>query len=285
MSNVYVRDTTLTFKKGSWDIDEHSKVFRKMLDFLGQHGFYVCKDKEIVKNFPSLSKYRYEGGFGELRFKAEYHENRCKIEFYQNVNVVNQNGGFYDFDKLEKMPYLIKLRFEWIKKHLIDFFTQYFNQSVKIKYYDEPTLAVDKIKERWVNSCHHRIKDMNFNLSDFDGKEQLEYPSYGHIGADGKKLCNGDIKYFYDRSGHLCRGKIYEDINDNWDVIINKYEIKCNYHSSIFFSECTKYTPRRKADISNAGRRWQQKMRYLHENYSNKEIEHEYKRRLEDKVK
>ncbi len=27
------------------------KVFRKMLDFLGQHGFYVCKDKEIVKNF------------------------------------------------------------------------------------------------------------------------------------------------------------------------------------------------------------------------------------------
>lgn len=48
MSNVYVRDTTLTFKKGSWDIDEHSKVFRKMLDFLGQHGFYVCKDKEIV---------------------------------------------------------------------------------------------------------------------------------------------------------------------------------------------------------------------------------------------
>lgn len=49
MSNVYVRDTTLTFKKGSWDIDEHSKVFRKMLDFLGQHGFYVCKDKEIVK--------------------------------------------------------------------------------------------------------------------------------------------------------------------------------------------------------------------------------------------
>ena len=26
-------------------------------------------------------------------------------------------------------------------------------------------------------------------------------------------------------------------------------------------------------------------MRYLHENYSNKEIEHEYKRRLEDKSK
>ncbi len=35
-------------------------------------------------------------------------------------------------------------------------------------------------------------------------------------------------------------GKIYEDINDNWDVIINKHEIKCNYHSSNFFSECTK---------------------------------------------
>ena len=144
---------------------------------------------------------------------------------------------------------------------------------------------MDKIKKRWANSGHHRIKDMNFNLSDFDGKEQLKYPSYGHIGADGKKLCNGDIKYFYDRSGHLCRGKIYEDINDNWDVIINKHEIQCNYHSSNFFSECTKYTPRRNADISNAGRRWQQKMRYLHENYSNKEIEHEYKRRLEDKAK
>ncbi len=56
--------------------------------------------------------------------------------------------AFYDFDKLEKMPYLIKLRFEWIKEHLIDFFTQYFNQSVKIKYYDEPTLAVDKIKKK-----------------------------------------------------------------------------------------------------------------------------------------
>ena len=49
---------------------------------------------------------------------------------------------------------------QWIKKHLIDFFTQYFNQSVKIKYYDEPTLAVDKIKKGWANSWGKIYEDI-----------------------------------------------------------------------------------------------------------------------------
>ena len=90
----------------------HWENFKDLMRFLGTIGFYVGEDKEIKKNFHSLNKTHRAGGFGDLQFKARYGENIFEIEFFQDVFHENPCGGFYDFDKYEKMPYLIQKRYD-----------------------------------------------------------------------------------------------------------------------------------------------------------------------------
>lgn len=79
------------------------------MNFLQECGFKVTKDPRIEANYKCLSKDHRYGKKGSLEFKAERYPAGFKINFFQNVEFKNPNGGEYDFDKLEKMPYLVKL--------------------------------------------------------------------------------------------------------------------------------------------------------------------------------
>ena len=65
------------------------------------------------------------------------------------------------------------------------------------------------------DSCHYK-----------EGKELPEYEvsEYNAKDKDGKRLRNGQIKYFRDRRGRLQRGTIYHNINNMWWVVLNKFE-------------------------------------------------------------
>ena len=86
-----------------------------------------------------------------------------------------------------------------------------------------PKLAEEWIKARYVEEWHHEQKDMNFNLTDTDGKEQ---PLYNGLDRDKKVLRNGDIKYFRHWNGYLYRGRVYHNINNMWLVIVDKYTVR-----------------------------------------------------------
>ena len=119
MPKVTIYDTKFCIDRGDLphsfqrEGNPHWENFKALMRFLGSIGFYVSEDKEMKKKFPSLSETNRVGGFDDLRFKAQYAPNIFKIEFYQDVFHENPHGGFYDFDKYGKMPYLIQKRYDW----------------------------------------------------------------------------------------------------------------------------------------------------------------------------
>lgn len=202
----------------------HYELFHRTMNFLTSIGFTVTKDPRIERDYKILSKDHRYGRKGNLEFKAERYPSGFKIEFYQNVVHKNPHGGEYDFDKYEKMPYLIKKQLLLVCNKLREFFIGLgYAEKTEI----EAHTAVEKVKKDFVESFHHQPKDMNFDLFSYDGLTSTMPPSsyaYEFHDRDGKVLRNGEVKYFRDYNGYLCRGKIYHRLNNMFWIILNQRE-------------------------------------------------------------
>lgn len=200
--------------------ESHYSILHMVLHFMVGRGFDVGKDPHIEKKYKILSKDHWYGRKGDLEFKAERYPVGWKIEFFQNVVIENKAGGYYDFHKYEKMPYMIKLIFRNEARHIKEFLEDLGCIDNSKKPYK---LASDKIKFDYVDSCHYPQKSMEeFELSDLDGQTN-EY-SYNHLDRDKKIIHNGELKYFRHWDGRLSRGIVYRNLNNMWWVITNKYE-------------------------------------------------------------
>ncbi|WP_147238635.1 hypothetical protein [Blautia obeum] len=186
---------------------------------LKDEGFDVHHDESVSK---IIRRNHIEGIRRDLKFKAQRFPAGFEIVFYQDVVHENPHGGFYDFDKRRKMPYLIGLQYE-----------KYMNLIVKkikslVEVEDKSSIktktAEEWVKARYVESCHYPQTDMNFDLHALDG--QGHEGRYG-LDRDGKEIHNGDIKYFrYWYDGRVYRGRVYYDLNMNWIVILNKKDTR-----------------------------------------------------------
>lgn len=204
------------------DRDSHYPILHRLLNFMEGRGFDVGKDPDIEKNYKILTKDHWYGRKGYLEFKASRYPAGWKIEFFQNVVIENKAGGYYDFHKYEKMPYMIKLIFRNELRHIKEFLESLGCIDNTEKQYK---LATDKIKFDYVKSCHYKQKSMDeFELSDLDG--QTDKYSYNYQDRDKKIIHNGELKYFRHWDGRLSRGIVYRNLNNMWWVITNRFEIR-----------------------------------------------------------
>lgn len=245
MVKVSIYDTDFSVYRGdlprSFENEgPHWENFKDTLRFLGSIGLYVGEDKEIKRNYPRLNDTRRSGGFGDLRFKAEYHPNVFRVRFYQDVYHENPNGGFYDFDKYEKMPYLIQKRYDWTMKKLIQYFFKrgFFVEYSKYTFKGEAFIIHD-----YLLSCHHP-QNTWFSLSDVDG-ETTEYEFNGRD-RDGNILHNGETKYFRDWNGYLYRGRVYHNVNNMWWVLLPDGQVKNKACCELFDLKKTDFVGRYK---------------------------------------
>jgi len=189
-------------------IDLLNQIFR----MLKERGFVIQTDQRILREYPILADTHWEGANGDLLFKSEIYPAGFSLEFYQEIDTENPHGGYYDFDKFERMPYLIRCQFILTRKYICELLESagYTNKA-------EPVLkfAIDKVMQKIKSSCHYK-----------EGKELPEYEieSYNAKDKDGKQLRNGQVKYFRDRRGRLQRGTVYHNINNMWWVVLNKFE-------------------------------------------------------------
>ncbi|TEB15151.1 hypothetical protein Psfp_02327 [Pelotomaculum sp. FP] len=196
----------------------HYAILHRLINFMKSRGWYIEHDKNVHK---IIKKDHWYGRKGDLEFRLDRYPRGFKFEFYQNIVFENLNGGRYDFDKFEKMPYLIKLLFINETRHMKVFLEGLGCLDNTVPVYK---LVEEKIKQHFVESCHHPQKSMDeFNLSDLDGQTCKE--SYNHTDRDKKIIRNGEIKYFRDRStGRLVRVVVYHNINNMWWAILNRYK-------------------------------------------------------------
>lgn len=197
----------------------HYALLHRVFNMLRNEGFEIEKDKNVHK---VIRKNYFVGRRGDLQLHAERYPRGFKIEFFQNVSFENPNGGRYDFEKFQKMPYLIRLQYiKYMNK--IVYIVNHLEDLAPDQSRLNPKLAEEWIKARYVEEWHHEQKDMNFNLTDTDGEEQ---PLYNGLDRDKKVLRNGDIKYFRHWNGYLYRGRVYHNINNMWWVIVDKYTVR-----------------------------------------------------------
>jgi len=198
----------------------HYQILHRILNFMEVRGFKVGRDPHYEEHYKIISKNHWYGRKGDLEFKAERYPVGWKIDFFQNIVFENKAGGYYDFDKYEKMPYMIKLIFQNEARHIKEFLEGLGCVDISNEEYK---LASDKIKFSYIDSCHYPQKSMDeFELSDLNG--QTDNYSYNREDRDKKIIYNGEIKYFRDWNGRLSRGIVYRNLNNMWWVITNKYE-------------------------------------------------------------
>jgi len=208
--NFSIHDTTISARgKEKFTFP----VLKNIFNILEFRGWKIQTDQRVKNEYgESFAKDYWEGKKGDLLFKANRYQAGMKLEFYQEVNVQHPKSGYYDFDKLKMMPYLIRCQFivevNYIKSILIE---AGFDDTTKPNF----KYAIDEVMFRIKDCWHYK-----------DGKELPEYeiPSYNAKDKEGNHLRNGQVKYFRDRRGRLQRGTVYHNINNMWWVILNKFE-------------------------------------------------------------
>lgn len=207
---------------------EHYCYFYQILHMLEAEGFMMLKDPEVSRQFKLISKNYWYGKRGELEFTARKYPNGFEIEFFQNVIFDNPNGGRYDFDKLAKMPHLIRLQYMVYMRKIIEKLKTL--TEVKETTVPRAKNAVDKIKIDLVYNWR-LFSDMNFDLTTMNHEPE----SYYGKDRDGKIIHNGDLKYFRQRrNGYISRGRVYYRANMQWWAVINEREAVIVNNSDLF---------------------------------------------------
>ena len=208
---------------------QHYGYFYRILHRLGREGFAVEQDPETRARYKKIAKDHWYGRRGDLEFVAKKYPNGFEIEFFQNVIHKNQNGGRYDFDKLEKMPYLIRLQYTKYMRIVVDML-KYF---VEVKDITKPVGKTAEEKIVIDLSCNFRmLPDKDFDIHILDGTDPGEgYGWGGYPGVtkdrDGKDVKNGDVKYFRQwYTGRLMRGRVYYRANQQFWAITDKNNVE-----------------------------------------------------------
>jgi len=237
IDTIRIYDTTISFinetdrgAKKDWLKYKfrHYGYFYRIMNMLAAEGFNVRQDPNVDK---IIRRDYWIGKRGDLEFNAEKYPNGFKVQFFQNAVHENRNGGRYDFNKLEKMPYLIRLQYQKYMNRLV----KLLESLVDVENRTTPHMksAEDQIKTDLVYNWH-RYNSMDFDLHDLDGKPP-ENITYYTRDKNGKEIKNGDMKYFRNHwNGYLMRGRVYYRANMHWWAIINDREIMLTDNSDLF---------------------------------------------------
>lgn len=230
IDSYWIRDTKIHFNTseehgGRWRPHEqrrHYAYFYRILHMLADEGFKVEQDAEVHR---IIRRDYWRGRRGDLEFYAHKFPAGFEIEFFQNINFDNPNGGRYDFDKLEKMPYLIRLQYVLYMRKI----TEKLKTLTEVKDTTPPPVktAEEKVKRDLAYGWRF-FPDMNFDLQ----TDVREAESYYGLDKNKKQIHNGDMKYFRNSwNGYIMRGRVYYCANMNYWVILNKREavIKANH--------------------------------------------------------
>lgn len=210
-----------------WPDEQKRPLFIRCLKMLKRKGFTCDRDRSVHR---CIRKDHFLGRLGELEFTAEVHPNLFQVEFFQNVyNVSNPNGGRYDFNKYQRMPYLMRKRVDLMFRVMGDYLlTQGFRNETELRYEDA---AREVVRQRNGPGCEHIS---HYPVQPYNAKD-----------ADGVLLKDGDFRHWYDYYGRLRRGRVYHHINNMWWAIASPFEVQ-NIASFDFFGNWDPSKPLRR---------------------------------------
>lgn len=187
--------------------DPDVAAFRdRVLEVLNRRGFGMHRDPEIAKRYPILARHHHYGRQGALEVKTEASGRSCEITFFQNLVAENSSGGYYDFDKRKKMPYLVGKQYEAARRAiaaLIESMGGTLKLDVKLKGYARLKAERDEL------DAFHRGRM-------YDRAPEL----YNATSGAKKRVRDGDMVFFRGFDGRWQRGQTWHHINNMWWVLL-----------------------------------------------------------------
>lgn len=187
------------------------ETFASIKRTMKKAGYIFRQDVTVAK---SIRRGHFAGYKDDVHFVCDVSPIGIKLEFYEDVIRDNKCGGRYHFDKMEKMPYLRRMKVRLIHEKLA--------ARLEILGFTDSTPITSK-------SAYAFVLQDRADLIAFQGEKFYENPVYWTYGnsedADKRTIIEGQVKYFRDWSGHLLRGEVWHHINNMWWVIVNKSEV------------------------------------------------------------
>lgn len=230
---ITIYETTV----GIWEEHVHesmSRVMRGVLAVLHQAGFVLGRDTDTLENYPSLADSQWHGVRRGLEVGVSLSGRHLEIQFFQNINIENQNGGRYDFKKLDRMSQRMKLECLTTmtkvvrrgllhgyaladKHHLKSVAEEYGAERLTLAVRDAATGAAQRTADP-LTHFNRRWSWHRFERDEMGFPTPKEYRHWRSTDHDGVQLRPGDTRYFY-QDGHLVRANVYPDANGQWMVL------------------------------------------------------------------
>jgi hypothetical protein len=198
---------------GIWRINVDAEVLENydaIRMMMMNDGWTFHQDPAIKKHYSSLADTHHAGKKRDICFLSSVTGRHIEFKFYEPVIRDNSNGGQYTMNKMEKMPYLLRLQVTVAINRVVAILGS-LGFTDKSKIYPIDGLAA--------------IMKCRAELEDFQGKDfyQRERSPYNCTDADGVQMHDGDVRYFRTWTGHLQRGVVYRNINNVWWVHTGPY--------------------------------------------------------------
>lgn len=215
---------------GIWQDDARDPTFRvdvfgPLIRTLRDRGWKIGVDPHIKRRYRRLSSTHRLAARGTLRASIEVSGRVVKIEWWATTwPIDNRNGRRHDFNKLDRMTYLDRLRLTLERRRIVDWLRTI--APVTVKERNPPNLSpVERIARDYAESWH---SDKTL------GRPVCACPSNAKA-LDGQ-IEHGATVWFIDRKGRIGRGTAYYNINNMWWVVAGS-ELR-NLHGGEIFIRC-----------------------------------------------
>jgi hypothetical protein len=214
---IRLHDTTI----GIWQDNPNDPSFRTdiyggLIRIMRERGWSVREDPRVKQHYASLNQNHRLAAKGPLRASIETVGRTAEIKIW-SVNAVqnNQSGRRYDFDKLDRMPFLDKKRFELEKTALLSWLQTHCTAAVTDK--NRKGLTADQSIAQDYAESWHSDKDLGRPICRSDRNRES---------ADGTLIEHGQIVWFTGYDGRIRRGQAFYNINNMWWVKVSRNELR-----------------------------------------------------------
>lgn len=218
-----------------WERQFKKDVFLRIAQQLRRIGWQTEVPEDMVENYgrPFAEGYRYCRK-GDLQALLNLCGRHIKFEMWQDVaNGKNPNGGRYDFDKEQRMPYLLWLEMtrtrRRLRAYLCNVFAGYeFHDKLRDGRHAQcrpGALTAVEWVEGAIRSSGHYVEEL--------GHARINMACNARS-ADGGTIAHGSRVYAIDYRKRVVAGTAYYNLNNMWWVVTGKYGV-INVHSGAIY--------------------------------------------------
>lgn len=208
--------------RDAWEAAFKAEVFDLIAATLASIGWTIGP-WDGAKHYPAIAESRRTCGH-KSGLQAELSvSGRCvELEMWQDVTPSeNPNGGKYDFNKLGRMPYVLRLEVERTRRRVIkalcDAHSGYSVSPPRLSSPNPDPLAW--FNDSWDDEYERKRGGHRFKRGADGWPSDDELKSWCRKDADGIELHQGVERYLRNHKGRLIRGRVYGGINGRWTLV------------------------------------------------------------------